>query len=61
MVDALVQLHKPHRRECCLDRTWAAEHWAEGVAVVHLQNHLPSNQSPVGPKECSAAAPNQQT
>ena len=30
MLDALVELHKPHRRACCLDKTWAAEHWAEG-------------------------------
>ena len=57
MLDALVQMHKPHRRECCLDRIWAVELWAEGVALMHLQNHLPSKQSPVGPKVCSAAAP----
>ena len=46
MLDALVQLHKPHRMECCLDRTWAAEHWAVGVAVCtckiicHEKSHL---------------------
>ena len=50
MLDALVQLHKPRRKECCLNRM-----------NVHLQNRLPSNRLLWIRHEVSfAAAPDQQ-